>query len=114
MYTYTLEYKHVASYLTVIIAGNIDNSGMRLTLTRMARQYNSSVSGVGAEVNTNLFVPPNTDNFDIYGYCNSDCTRQVYKIMCMCVSVLHMYECIYMQSLLTQHVSHKELLELIN
>ena len=66
--------------LTVFLAGVIDNSGMKFTLTRIPRRYNASITGIGAEVNSNLFVPPNVDEFDIYGYCNSDCTNQVCKI----------------------------------
>ena len=69
------------NYCTVITTDNIDNSGMRFTITRTPREYNASVSGVGAEVNSNLFVPPNIAEFDIYGYCNSDCTSQVCKMI---------------------------------
>ena len=81
------------SYYTVITADNIDSSGMRFTLTRTPRRYNSSISGVGAEVNTNLFVPPNIDEFDIYGYCNSDCTSQVCKMIYNSVLYVQMHVC---------------------
>ena len=63
----------------VVITDNVDSSGMRFTLTRMPRQYNAGVSGLGAEVNSNLFVPPDTDPFNIYGYCPSACTSLVRK-----------------------------------
>ena len=61
----------------IITAGNIDSSGLRLTLTRTPRQFNAGIIGIGAEVNSNLFVPPNVNQFDIYGYCPGSCTRQV-------------------------------------
>ena len=61
---------------------NIDNSGVRFTLTPTPRQYNAGISGIGAEVNSNLFVPPDTDQFNIYGYCPSTCTNQVCMYIC--------------------------------
>ena len=67
------------AFYYIDITDNIDSSGMRFTLTRMPRQYNAGVSGLGAEVNSNLFVPPNTDPFNIYGYCPSACTSRVRK-----------------------------------
>ena len=54
---------------------------MRFTLTRTPREFNAGISGVGSEVNSNLFVPPNTDEFNIYGYCTSGCTSQVKYII---------------------------------
>ena len=62
-----------------LYTGNIDSSGMRFTITSTPRQFNAGVSGVGSEVNANLFVPPNTTEFNIYGYCPSTCTRRVRK-----------------------------------
>ena len=67
----------LAVIVIVTIVDNIDSSGVRFTLTSTPRQFNAGVAGVGAEVNTNLFVPPNTDRYDIYGYCPSTCTSQV-------------------------------------
>ena len=63
-----------------LIADNIDNSGIRFTLTRTPRQFNASLAGIGSQVNTNLFVPPNTNQFNIYGYCPSTCTNNVRKL----------------------------------
>lgn len=62
-----------------MIAGNIDNSGIRFTLTPTPRQFNVTITGVGSEVNTNLFVPPNTNQFNTFGYCPSTCTNDVRK-----------------------------------
>ena len=56
---------------------NIDSSGMRFTLTRTPRQHNAGIFGLGSVINTNLFIPPNTDQFNVYGYCPSSCTNQV-------------------------------------
>ena len=61
--------------LIVLIADNIDNSGIRFTVTPTPRQYNAGLSGLGSQVNENLFVPPNTNQFNIYGYCPSTCTN---------------------------------------
>ena len=63
--------------LLIITAGNIDSSGLRLTLTRTPKQFNAGIIGIGAAVNSNLFVPPNVNQFNIYGYCPASCTRQV-------------------------------------
>ena len=66
---------------TDIVTDNVDSSGIRFTLTRVPREFNAGISGVGSEVNSNLFVPPNTDEFNVYGYCTSGCTRQVKYII---------------------------------
>ena len=57
--------------------GRVDNSGFRLSLTQEARQFNAGLSGVGAQTNSNLFVPPNAGIFNVFGYCPSSCTREV-------------------------------------
>ena len=61
----------------IITAGNVDSSGVRLTLTRTPRQFNASIMVVGAQIDRNLFVPPNVDQFNIYGYCPGSCTQEV-------------------------------------
>ena len=79
--TWGLIYKMILNnsddLLNNIVADNIDSSGVRFTLTRTPREFNAGISGLGSEVNSNLFVPPNSDEFNVYGYCTSGCTNQV-------------------------------------
>lgn len=66
-------------FIIAITVGEIDNSGMRFTITRTPTQFNAGVSGIGSQVNSNLFVPPNVDHFNIFGYCPATCTNSVRK-----------------------------------
>ncbi|CAL1540451.1 unnamed protein product [Lymnaea stagnalis] len=54
----------------------VDNSGMRLYLTKQLRQHDAGIIEAGLAVDMNLVVPPYESSFVMRGYCQSSCVDQ--------------------------------------
>ncbi|XP_068719204.1 DBH-like monooxygenase protein 1 [Montipora capricornis] len=59
--------------------GIIDSSGFRFYYTKQLRKYDAGLLVVGASADNALMIPPKETNWEINGYCNSNCTRQGFK-----------------------------------
>jgi len=57
-----------------LISGRSDTSGIRLTYTPTRRTQSAGLLQIGY-IN-GIFVPPNTDEFNLVAYCGSTCTNQ--------------------------------------
>ena len=62
------------------------------------RRHNAGTLAVGVSVNPLMVIPPNLDNFDIYGVCDSSCTSPVsietILLYTHSVCAIHMNVCI--------------------
>ncbi|XP_014250928.1 dopamine beta-hydroxylase [Cimex lectularius] len=52
----------------------VDNSGLRIFLTRNLRKYNAGVIELGLEYIDKMAIPPQQDEFTLSGYCIAECT----------------------------------------
>ena len=59
----------------LLCTGVVDASGVRIEYTPTLRQEDAGIFSVGSV--TGLFIPPNTDEFKVNGYCHSSCTSEV-------------------------------------
>ncbi|XP_064652353.1 DBH-like monooxygenase protein 1 homolog [Lineus longissimus] len=56
-----------------LIAGQVDDSGIRIHYTPTLRTYDAGVLDQGKVVDTAHFIPPKSDAWKSYGYCNKKC-----------------------------------------
>ena len=77
---YITNHSHVC---TRPCAGVMDNSGFEFTYLDTPRCFDAGVMSVGHQVLPTMVIPPQLENFDVFGVCDSSCT-QVSK--CACVS----------------------------
>ena len=57
--------------------GVTDYSGFQITYIETPRKYNSGSLAVGSDVTPYMVIPPQQENFDVYGICDTSCTGQV-------------------------------------
>jgi len=55
----------------------VDNSGLRLVLTKQLRQHDAGMMQIGAVVDRNQIIPPHYDNFLSRNYCHENCIAEV-------------------------------------
>lgn len=58
-----------------LIAGVIDNSGMRIKFIDKLRKYDAAVMELGLEYTDKMAVPPGQLAFPLSGYCIAECTQ---------------------------------------
>lgn len=58
-----------------LIAGSIDNSGMRIKYVDKLRKYNAAVMELGLEYTDKMAIPPGQLAFPLSGYCIEECTK---------------------------------------
>ena len=61
----------------LLLKGIIDSSGFRFYYTKQLRKYDAGLLLVGAGTDQALMIPPRVKNWEINGFCSSNCTRQV-------------------------------------
>uniref|UniRef100_A0A8D8RMC2 Tyramine beta-hydroxylase n=1 Tax=Cacopsylla melanoneura TaxID=428564 RepID=A0A8D8RMC2_9HEMI len=54
--------------------GLIDNSGLRLLISKSLRRYDAGIMELGLEYTDKMAIPPRTPYFTLTGYCTSECT----------------------------------------
>ena len=62
-------------FLSLLWVGVLDNSGFEFTYQDCPRSFDAGVISVGHRVTPFMVIPPNQDNFNVFGVCNSDCTQ---------------------------------------
>ena len=60
--------------------GVIDNSGIRITLTKQFRKHEAGLLELGVGVNSYQVVPPGEEAFISSGYCSEKCINEVSSI----------------------------------
>ncbi|KAH8367012.1 hypothetical protein KR200_001524, partial [Drosophila serrata] len=61
--------------ITTILAGLVDNSGFRIKMSKVLRQYDAAVMELGLEYTDKMAIPPGQTAFPLSGYCVADCTK---------------------------------------
>ncbi|XP_017029293.1 tyramine beta-hydroxylase [Drosophila kikkawai] len=56
-------------------AGLVDNSGFRIKMSKVLRQYDAAVMELGLEYTDKMAIPPGQTAFPLSGYCVADCTK---------------------------------------
>jgi hypothetical protein len=59
-----------------MVSGVTDYSGFQITYIETPRKYNSGSLAVGSDVTPYMVIPPQQENFDVYGICDMSCTGQ--------------------------------------
>lgn len=58
-----------------LVAGTIDNSGMRIKYVEKLRKYDAAVMELGLEYTDKMAIPPGQLAFPLSGYCIAECTK---------------------------------------
>ena len=74
---YVLLMQSLLFTVSFALLGMIDSSGLRFYYTKQLRKYDAGVLQVGAFVDDTLMIPPKETNWEINGFCNEECTREV-------------------------------------
>merc|ERR1712137_46928 len=59
--------------------GVIDNSGVRMTLTKQFRRQEAGLLQLGQDVNTYQMIPPGEEAFVSSGFCTEECINEGFK-----------------------------------
>ncbi len=71
-------FSHVCIPLaTAFSIGVHDSSGMEFFYTSSPREFDAGILYLGDQVGINEVVPPNAVDYQIFGWCPSDCTDKV-------------------------------------
>lgn len=84
-----------------------DSSGLTFFYTETAPQYEAGILPVGLVTSSLHVIPPGTENFNSFGDCAPECTRDVSLYICcscICIQCIVLYiailECNYMNCFL--------------
>lgn len=58
-----------------LVAGTVDNSGMRIKFVDKLRKYDAAVMELGLEYTDKMAIPPGQLAFPLSGYCIAECTK---------------------------------------
>lgn len=58
-----------------LISNRVDSSGLRLYFTNKLRKHDIGILEIGLEYSAKNSIPPGQNNFELQGYCVSECTR---------------------------------------
>ncbi|CAO1392504.1 unnamed protein product [Diamesa serratosioi] len=58
-----------------LIAGTVDNSGMRIKYVEKLRKFDAAVMELGLEYTDKMAIPPGQIAFPLSGYCIAECTK---------------------------------------
>ena len=75
--------------------GVLDNSGLRITLTKQFRQHDAGLFELGVIVKPLQVVPPGEAGFISSGYCADTCVNEV--SLCYILSLRDVYESVHGQ-----------------
>lgn len=60
-----------------LVAGLVDDSGLRIKLASKLRQYDSAIMELGLEYTDKMAIPPGVLAFPLSGHCIAECTDKV-------------------------------------
>ena len=57
-----------------LLKNQVDSSGIRLYYSKKLRKYDAAILEIGLEYTDKNSIPPEQNQFDLMGYCTSECT----------------------------------------
>ena len=61
-----------------------DSSGVRIFYTDKLREYDGGILLASYRITPFMLIPPRQSDFHIYGFCSSECTAKVGRLIKLC------------------------------